>query len=455
MEPTKNGMSLTTFLIYTLFISLFVGALWRPIYGVLGYLAVYMLYNPDIWWGATFQQYLLRPSFVAVVFLIAGVFLHAKKLNWAFSRREIELYLFLGAIWLSSLVFGAGMEDNNWAYLEKMTKLFVFIFFFIRVVDSLDKYKFVIWIFILGAIFLAYQAHTLSSSHFVEGRLESLGGADFREANGFAAFLAAAVTFAGVQMLRVSWWKKALYVAGIALMLNAIIMTRSRAVFLGILMAVPYVIFRAPSERRKQIYACMVLGMVLFFMLADVKFLGRMETIKTEGRSAVAYGTEEALSRWDFWKASLPMFRDHPFGVGIKNFEKLVSYYDPRIEDRDAHNTYVLCYSEIGILGITLFLIIIVEAWRQLGRIRKMVADTPHERDINLHAFALAVVLIIYLLGYMTTHSMLYAEIVWILLSMPICLENATRKLLEAEKIEDERMGSGEDGKAETPKPRG
>jgi hypothetical protein len=448
-------MSLTVLLIYTVFASLFIGALFRPILGVLGYLAVYMLYNPDIWWGATFEQYFPRPSLVAVIFLITGSLLHAKKLNWTFSRREIELYLFLGAIWLSSLVFGVGMEDNNWAYLEKMTKLFVFIFFFIRVVDSLDKYKFVIWTFILGAIFLAYQAHTLSSGHFVGGRLDSLGGSDFREANGFAAFLAAAVTFAGVQMLRVSWWKKVLYIAGIALMLNVIIMTQSRAVFLGILMAVPYVFFRSPAERRKQVYACMALGMVLFFMLADVKFLGRMDTIKEAAKSGVEYGTEETLSRWDFWKASLPMFIDHPFGVGIKNFEKLVPYYDPRNIGTDAHNTYVLCYSEIGILGITLFLIIIVEAWRQLGRIRKMVADTPHERDVIFHAFALGIVLIIYLLGYMTTHSMLYAEIVWILLSMPICLENATRKVLEDEKIEDEKLGSGEGGKTERPKLRG
>lgn len=448
-------MSLTVLLIYTVFAGLFIGALFRPILGVLGYLAVYILYNPDIWWGATFQKYLPRPSFIAVIFLITGSLLHAKKLNWTFSRREIELYLFLGAIWLSSLVFGVGMEDNNWKSLEKMTKLFIFIFFFIRVVNSLDHYKKVVWTFVLGAVFLAYQGHTLSSGHFAGGRLDSLGGIDFQEANGFAAFLAAAVTFAGIQMLRVSWWKKAFYIAGIALMLNAIVMTQSRAVFLGILMAVPYVFFRSPAERRKQIYACMALGMVLFFMLADVKFLGRMETIKEAAKSGVKYGTEETLSRWDFWKASLPMFKDHPFGVGIKNFEKMVSYYDPRNEGWDAHNTYVLCYSEIGILGITLFIFIIAGAWRQLTRIRKMAIDTLQGKEIDFHVFSLGVVLIIYLLGYMTTHSMLYAEIIWILLSMPICLENATRKVLEDEKIEDENLGSGEGGKAERLKLRG
>ncbi|MBU4415279.1 MAG: hypothetical protein L6302_03675, partial [Desulfobacteraceae bacterium] len=123
----------------------------------------------------------------------------------------------------------------------------------------------------------------------------------------------------------------------------------------------------------------------------------------------------------------------HPLGVGVKNFEKMVPYYDPNNIGRDAHNTYVLCYSEIGILGIVLFLIIIGETFLQIRRIRLAVKDTPHEEDIRLHTFAITTVLIIYLLGYMTTHSILYTEILWILLAMPICLENATKKLLESE----------------------
>lgn len=423
-------MSLTVLVIYTVFIVLFIGALWKPIFGILGYLSIYMLYNPDIWWGATFAQYLPRPSFVAMLFLIVGAFIHRDKLNWTFSRREIELYLFLVTVWFVSLFFGIGIEYDGWRILEKMTKLLVFIFFFIRVVNSLNHYKFVTWIFILGAALLAYHAHGLSSGYFADGRLDAIGGSDFSESNGFACFQALAMTLLGVQFLRDSMWKKVIYVIGIALMLDTIILTQSRAVFLGIIIAVPYILFRAPSKYRKQIYLSVMLAAVLFFMLADVKFLGRMDTIQQQ---LVNSQEEESISRIDFWKASIPMFMDHPFGVGVKNFEKLVPYYDPRNKGMDAHNTYVLCYSEIGILGITLFLIIISEAFLQLRRIRLTVKDTPHENDINLHVFAIATVLIIYLLGYMMTHSNLYTEMIWILFAMPICLENATKKLLERE----------------------
>jgi len=431
-------MAVTSLFLYSLFAVLFLGALLNPIVGVLGYLTVYMLYNPDVWWGAAVAKHLTRPSFVAVFFLAIGCLLHKDKLEWNISRREKELYLFLGAIWLASLAFGVEVHEQSWMYLEKMTKLFVFIFIFLRVVHSLNRYKLVIWAFILGGLFLGWQAHVIGR-FTADGRLDNLGGIDFSEANGFAAFLAMGTTLLGVQIFRASLWKKVLYVFGIAPMLNAIIMTQSRAVLLGVLMATPYVLIRAPSEKRKQIYIAVTLGIVLFFMLADTKFLTRMRTIQSNMGPDVEYTEEESINRFDFWKTSLEIFKDHPLGIGVKNFEKLVPYYDPRNPGRDAHNTYVLCYSEIGILGIAVFLIIIAETVIQIRRIHIMAMSTPHKEEIELHVFGLSTVLIIYLLGYMVTHSILYTEILWILLAMPICLENATKKLFqENQTTEDE-----------------
>lgn len=428
---------MTTLFIYTVFISLFIGSLWQPILGILGYLSVYILYNPNMWWGATFQQYLPRPSVVAVCFLIVGMFLNSSKLNWSISRREVELYAFLGLAWTTSLFFGVGIEDYNWQYLIKLTKIFIFIFILIRIVTSLNHYKLVVWTLIFAGIFLAYQAHILSSSSFsIEGRLDALGGADFCEANGFAAFMAAAMTFLGVYLLQISLWKKVLCIFGIALLFDAIILTQSRSVFLGLLMAIPYVLLKPPSQHRKKIYVLVALGVTLFFLLADVKFLYRMGTIRSDAEHISENGNyeqKETLTRLDFWKASVSMFKDYPLGVGVKNFAKMVSYYDSRNPNMDAHNTYVLCYSEIGIQGIALFVVIIGTALLQLRRIRLAVMNTPYENDIVPYVFSMMIILIIYLLGYMTTHSILYMEMLWILLSMPICLENATQKLLESD----------------------
>ena len=126
------------------------------------------------------------------------------------------------------------------------------------------------------------------------------------------------------------------------------------------------------------------------------------------------------------------MFIDHPLGVGVKNFEKLVPHYDFRNKGLDAHNTYILCYSEIGIFGIVLFIVIIIEALFQLKRVSRMVRGTPYEQEITIEALSLNTAMIVYLFGQMVTHSILYREFFWILLAMPICLENATCKLLDS-----------------------
>lgn len=418
-------MSITVLGILGIIFGLMLASFYRPIFGVLCYLTIYLIYNPDIWWGVYLQQYLPRPSFVAVIVLAISCLLHASKLNWHFTRKEVELYLFLAIIWLVSLFFGVGIEQGNWIYLEKMTKLFVFIFLFSRVVASIKDYRYVVWTLVLCAGFLAFQAHTVSSGNFVEGRLNTLGGIDFCEANGFAAFLALAITFLGVELLRASWAKRIIYVLAIVLIMDAMIMTKSRAIFLGFLIATPYVLLWAPNGYRKKTFICVLLGAMVFFMLADFKFITRMDTV----RMGIENKNEEALGRTEIWKASIPMFLDHPLGVGIKNFERLLPNYGPFI-DIDAHNTYVLCYSETGIFGIVLFLIIIVEALMEIKKVRVIVKGTSYEREISLNAFALGAALIIYLGGYMMAHSILYMEMLWILLTLPICLENGASKPL-------------------------
>lgn len=406
---------------------LLLAGFYRPVYTVLGYLAIYFTYNPNAWWVITIRSFFPRPSLVAVLFLGAVALVHARKMSWSVSRRELEIYLFLAACWLSTTVFGVHLGDENWEYLFKLTKTLVFIFLLIRIVNSIEDFRLLLRAFIFSALFLAYEAHLVTTG----GRVDTIGGIDFCEANGFAAFLSIGIVFSAFRFLETSWFKKALYVAGIALMANAIILTQSRAVFIGLIAAVPYVLFRSPPKRFKQILVCLVLGAIMFFSLMDSRFLERMDTISSSMETAQAGPAEKrSLDRTDFWKASIPMFRDHPLGVGIKNFKTLVPQYDPRNEGMDPHNTYVMCYTEIGILGAIIFFVIIVEAILQMNRIRRLLRESRGGAESLTYVTALGAALTVYLCGYMMTHSILYSEVLWILLSMPILLENAAQKLV-------------------------
>lgn len=424
-------MAFTPLFIATLFATLFFGALFNPTMGILGYLSVYLFYDSSVWWCKSIAIYLSRPSLVASIFLFIGCLLHRDKIDWNISRREIQFYLFLGTAWLVSIAFGVGMHEASWGALEKITKMFIFIFLLLRVVHTLDGFKLLMWGYILGAIFLAYQAHDIGQ--FSGGRLEDMGGIDFREANAFALFMAFGITLLGFQLLKGAWWKKVLYVIAIAAMLDTIVLTQSRAAFLGMALACPYVLLSAPRKYRKRIYLCVTLGAVLFFMLSDVYFLKRMDTIGDEAEQLKSTAEKTNISRIDFWNTSIRIFADHPLGIGVWNFQNIVPYYDPDNPGLDAHNTYVLCYTEIGIIGIILFMVIIIEAFFQLRRIRQIVKGTPYEQEISLFAISLGTSLLIYVLGGFMSHSYLYNEITWMLLALPICLENATRKLVDVQ----------------------
>lgn len=404
-----------------LIISLFVLALINPLCGILGYLCVYLVYNPELWWAKAISNILTRPSLVAIIFLICGCAFHLDRIEWKFTIREILFYLFLAVMYLVSLGIGQGMHDEAWMALEKMAKMMVFIFLLIRVVHTPVGVKTVMWGLILSGVIMALQGYLTGEYGGV--RLENIGGADFREANALGLFMASGCIFLGFEMIRAPWWGKVLSVPGIAFMMNTMIMTRSRAAFVGIIVAGVYIVFSMPKRFRKQILIYTFLGLILLFSLADTFFVDRMYTIKDD---AELINIEDApLNRWDFWRASIDIFVDHPFGIGVRNYERIVPSYDPRNPGRDAHNTYIICFTEIGIIGIILFLLIAWSALNQLKRTLNKVGTMNLAGGMDLYAIRIFSVLLVYLIGGAMTHTYLYHEILWILLALPICLENA------------------------------
>ena len=194
------------------------------------------------------------------------------------------------------------------------------------------------------------------------GRLDRLGGIDFGEANGLSAYMAIAVIFLAFQMLRHPLWFQLIFICALALMLDTIILTESRSIFLGLFFCCSICFFymRLEGNLKKLIVYCLF-GMILFLMLMDTSFLERISTIGDVSQNIEfersLINEKAAVDRIDFWRASIDIFKDHPFGIGVKNFYKIVPLYDPLNPGMDAHNTYVLCYSEIGILGIIVFFV--------------------------------------------------------------------------------------------------
>lgn len=432
-------MGLGPYIYLAVILFFLMAAMKKPFYGVVGYVLLYATWNTRTYHGQLVSTYLSRPSLVVSLCLILGALIHYKDLYWRISRKEVELLLLLLIAWGVSLGPGVGMHSLAWYYLDKITKCMVFLFLLIRIVHSMEDYRRLETLFIISALYLSYLSH----SYFNFGRLNSIGGVDFNEANGFAAFMAFAATIVGYRIISSPFWKRIAYIFAAALFLNSVIMTQSRAVLIGLVAAFPVVLITAPRKQQLKITLYASLGVILFFLLAHKQFWERMSTIEDNARMTqqTNMGSAEApLSRLDFWRASVKIFRDHPFGIGVKNFYRVVTWYDPRNPGKDAHNTYVLCYTELGIQGILIFLLLIAETIWQLGRTNKLARGRPMEPEVRNSVNTLRAVYVIYFVGYMTTHSNLYSEFLWILLALPICLENAVKNevaALEAEPATD------------------
>ncbi len=428
-------MGLTTLFAVIVIFGCFVAAIRIPIAGIVGYFVIYATYSTKTWYGYQLQTVFLRPSLLAAAVLLISCIINHNQLSWKISRKEIEIYLFAITAFVVSHFFGVYVTEDSDFYIEKLFKVSLFIFLMIRTVNTIDKFNIMLWPFIGGSIFLCWQAQQIGGFH--DGRLNNIGGVDFSEANAFASFLIFSVILLGFKLFKAPLWKKGIIVVCIGVLSKTFIMTQSRAVFMGLFFGGCYVLFSSPRKIRIQILIYAAAALVMLSILASENFWNRMGSIDDQAgkisQTDALINEQVELSRIDYWKSSIYIFKDHPMGIGVKNFTNVVPLYDPRNPGMDAHNTYVLCYTELGVAGGALFLIILFETFLQFRRIKKMIRYLADPFDVEMLFFSLTSFVIVYTTGPMVTHSYLYSEFLWIILALPICLEQAVRQEIHSE----------------------
>ncbi len=233
-----------------------------------------------------------------------------------------------------------------------------------------------------------------------------------------------------VQFLRSGWPGKLLSLVTGVLVVNTIVLTRSRGAVVGITAGVIVAMFSAPKKYR----GIIGLGLVVFaaggYYLTDPQFRERTATITRSEEQR----DSSAQSRIELSKASWRILVDHPLGIGAGNFYQTIGRYNENLAGKDAHNTYLRCGTELGLQGILLFGFIIFHVFwqlrRDIKRIRNLPAGPVHD-SLVLLGFSLTISVVI-LLGCCLTVSLLYVEFTWWLLCLPICLTRVIDNL-EAE----------------------
>ena len=424
-------MALKTILFLAAFIACSGGALFIPLLGILGYVGHYCIGPDRQWWAAPISHWGLRYSYTLAIATAVGIALHWRSLRFGKTflvRHEWLILLFLGIVWFTTLT----SEETVGRYTitdhpsVKMTKVVIFALMLTHVVTTRKRLDALLWTLVVGSFLLGLQAYDTPYRQFTSGRLETVGGPDFTEANYLGAFCVAMLPLIGMQFFRSGWVGKGVALVAGAFTANAIILTRSRGAMVGVVAGIVAAALTAPKRYRLPILAGLIVAVVGFLYLSDPQFLNRASTILAEEEER----DTSAQSRIELVMVGKQMLSDHPFGIGAGNWYQTIERYLPKYPGKDAHNTYLKCACELGVPGIAVFGVIIVNAFLVLRRLRRQAEDLPPNlrRDVQMLSFGLTTSLVAYLACCLTI-TLIYIEALWWLLVLPVAFERTVENL--------------------------
>ncbi|RJP31672.1 MAG: hypothetical protein C4547_15275 [Phycisphaerales bacterium] len=402
------------------YLLLCIGSLYNPIIGVVNYMLVYQIDPSGTWWGIPLANTGVRFSFVAASFLIAGMMLSGRKVPtirpfldpWEIGAITLVVLAFL------SVLIGMEYTAESAARLDKFWKMMLFVLLMGRLVSTRRNLHIVLWTIVIGTLYLGREAFLAPSDRFAQGRLNFVGGADFRYSSGVAAHLAAMLPLVGaVALICRRWYLKLLVLGTGALAFNALVLCRTRSAFIGLIVGGLAAAVTAPRRRRVRVYLLIAICLPVAIRLTDAGFWNRMATLV----DPTAAERDEAIStRIDIWRAGLRMINDHPFGVGAGNFERTSRFYFR--ERRAAHNTIINCIAELGVQSGLVFALMLFGSFRKVYISSKLAELTDKPVETRFLAYGIMIAMVTYLVAGFFTERF-YAESFWWTLTLPLCLE--------------------------------
>ena len=224
-------------------------------------------------------------------------------------------------------------------------------------------------------------------------RLQALGL--LNDPNQFAQFLLAMVPLLFVDVKSRGWFSRIGVILPIAtLILVAIYFTHSRGALVGLALLIGLLVM----QRLKFVGGSLAAAVAAVFLVV-IGFSG--------GRAVSVSG---GLDRLDIWSDGLGMFKSSPiWGVGFNGFlESSAS---------TAHNSFLLCAVELGLIGCFLWVgLILVSLW-QLRRVASAPATENSDPELRVWANAVLFSLAAFLIpGFFLSET--YAPMLYLLLGM-------------------------------------
>lgn len=354
----------------------------NPKYGLFVYLLVFYAAPASRWWGKDFPS--IRWSLIVSLITLVAMMIHKKssiiKSHWLsyFPGKALIIY----AAWMGLQFIWV---RNTEIQTDGFVLLLKYIIFYYMVYKLLTNEKDIIQ-FIMAHILGGFYLGVLAKQSAGGGRFEGTGGPGISDANTFGMHMATALIMGSIFLLYKNRNIIIASIMSIPFLLNAIVLTQSRGVFLSILVAAFTLLRLKPKSAKKKFYMLGLLGIMLFGILANDTFWDRMNTISGSASSssveddkggAVASGQSRFYIVSKQWK----MFKDHPLGAGHRGTNilspKYMGYEEEggELKRKSSHNTIMSFLVNQGIVGIIIYFSLIYWVVISIEKLRKSAAE--------------------------------------------------------------------------------
>jgi O-antigen ligase len=393
-----------------------------PVLGLANYMLVYQIYPEHAWWNIPIASLGIRYSMTAAVCLMLGILFNFGRMPSIRPTIHFWDLCALGLVFtvILSEFIGHGSTVQSEVLTDKFVKMMIFVFCLTRVTTTKKNFTIVMWTLVLGSLYIGYDAWTAPKGAFARGRLEVVGGPDFRHSSGLSAHMAAMLPIiAAVFLSTKKWILRPIPMMSGALTVNTIVLCRTRSAFVGLLCGGIVAILMVPRRQKKKVYSALVVAGLCGYALTDNLFWERMKTLQSK---ETLEQDNAAMGRVEIWKTARTIVAENPLGVGIGNFPIVLAEMNPALGRRAAHNTFVLCTTELGIQGIVLFLALLCTSVYQIFYCYRRAERTTYAAFVRSTCYCLFLSLVVSVSTQMFTER-LYTEAFWWILALPSCLQ--------------------------------
>jgi probable O-glycosylation ligase (exosortase A-associated) len=391
-------------------------ALVSPLYALMLYLWI-AYFRPDSWvWHKSLVHYDL--SFYSGVLLLARTVL--SPVRFRIDLRSLLLLAFLAHAGVSTLL--AVNQDYSWAYYQDFIKAAI-ITYLISVLAS--DYSRVRLIMITIAVSLSFEGAKQGWAQLVlnpgatnVNKIPFLGDNN-AVAVGVLMMVPILVALARTAPSRWERWLHRFLALG---MFYRGISTFSRGGFLAaVALGIVYVL---RSERKFPAIAGAAIAATIVLAVMPDTFWDRMDTITVEE------GEEydgSIRGRLHFWSVAVSMARDKPFfGVGYNGFPAAYDLYDTTAAEfgmaRGVHSMWMGILSELGFVGLGLFAVLLLLAWRACQLARRLAKAGRIRPELGHFGGALQAAFVVCAVGGSFVNFQ-YVEVLWHFLGLTMALQ--------------------------------